>query len=348
MDDSDSGPDKGTHLDTVTVERPGSPRYSTSVLRTASGELAYPGFVPPSVQSLEPEDGPSHNVNRATPRQQGNHALGAQHESTEDESTASEDAPESRAAPPRKARTFPAAMGRVKSASAPRRAPAVPTLERLKTAGNPIRPAVTKDWYSEANRRGNAASTSQKPPGMNRAGTSFLNTAIWQRCDDEYESSEDSDEDHEYVPPADSAARAQADQAREDREEKLRADESHGGRKHTSLGGTDTDDRYRRFLVGNENYQSKGKIKKDGRLRITVNETSGTGYIAKALGAAMQKIKPKEGDEASPTSKVRTKDIPKLSPASSFTTEDVLPLPKLNIVIMVIGSRGDVQPFLKM
>jgi len=117
-------------------------------------------------------------------------------------------------------------------------------------------------------------------------------------------------------------------------------------RKDTLLGGADTDDRYRRFLVGNENYSSKGKIKKDGRLRITVNQTAGTGYLAKALGAAMHKMVPtsKSMEDARRLKRPATR---RLSSTSTFASVDLTPRPRLNIVIMVIGSRGDVQPFLK-
>lgn len=119
----------------------------------------------------------------------------------------------------------------------------------------------------------------------------------------------------------------------------------------------DSDDRYRRFLVGNENYQTKGKIKKDGRLRISVNETRGTGYIAKALGAAVTRMRPpgemgtgdvcKDGKTKGGGRRKQLRPTPGPDEEREFRMSDVDPLPRLNIVIMVIGSRGDVQPFLK-
>ncbi|KAF4123134.1 Glycosyltransferase family 28 N-terminal domain [Geosmithia morbida] len=128
--------------------------------------------------------------------------------------------------------------------------------------------------------------------------------------------------------------------------------------KNSLLDVVDTDDRYRRFLVGNENYQTKGRIKKDGRLRITVDETRGTGYIAKALGAAVSRMKPPLSPPAvcgGPGKKTRQQQqqqqqqqqLQSTPAESGFKMEDLDPLPRLNIVIMVIGSRGDVQPFLK-
>jgi UDP:flavonoid glycosyltransferase YjiC (YdhE family) len=92
---------------------------------------------------------------------------------------------------------------------------------------------------------------------------------------------------------------------------------------------------YRRLDVGNEEYSSRGKVsRKDGRLNISVNETNHRGYLAKALGF-MKHVGPgdigHEGNESSASSIVMSR----------------VPRPKLNIVVMVIGSRGDIQPFLK-
>ncbi|KAI0128672.1 hypothetical protein BJ170DRAFT_340797 [Xylariales sp. AK1849] len=106
-----------------------------------------------------------------------------------------------------------------------------------------------------------------------------------------------------------------------------------------------TNDRYRRFQVANQQYNTKGKVsRRDGRLNITVNDTSNTGYLAKALGTAVKKVVPpplKKGQDG------ETRPTPsRLSSATTATSENVR-RPSLNIVIMVIGSRGDAQPFLK-
>ena len=103
------------------------------------------------------------------------------------------------------------------------------------------------------------------------------------------------------------------------------------------------EERFRRFCVANENYKTKGKIsKKDGRLSITVNDTSNTGYLAKALGMVVQKVVGSKGDGAKPEG---PHALGRLSAGTTLSQKRRSP--KLNIVIMVIGSRGDAQPFLK-
>ena len=118
-----------------------------------------------------------------------------------------------------------------------------------------------------------------------------------------------------------------------------------------------------KFSVGNENYKTKGKVsKRDGRLNISVNETSNHGYLAHALGATLthhlrqrgeakdhqvhleRKLSPlHEGD-----SHARPDLVARLSALSAHPDLHLeTSKPTLNIVIMVIGSRGDIQPFLK-
>ncbi|KAK8041791.1 Sterol 3-beta-glucosyltransferase [Apiospora rasikravindrae] len=165
-------------------------------------------------------------------------------------------------------------------------------------------------------------------PAFKRAGTniSVLNAALQARREQEETSdssdssaSEDEHDDHEETPGA------PQEQSQTPAKEKRRR----------------SDDQYRRFKVGNEQYKTKGKVKRDGRLNITVHDTSNTGYLAKALGTAVKRIVPKAekagSGRASPS---------RLSSATTTTSESAR-RPKLNIVIMVIGSRGDAQPFLK-
>jgi hypothetical protein len=101
--------------------------------------------------------------------------------------------------------------------------------------------------------------------------------------------------------------------------------------------------------VGNEDYNSKGRVsKKDGRLNISVNETKNRGYLAKALGATFLK-------HVGPGASKQMKDCPlghkeeerEYSSSASSTIPSTIARPRLNIVVMVIGSRGDIQPFLK-
>ncbi|EXJ54134.1 hypothetical protein A1O7_09471 [Cladophialophora yegresii CBS 114405] len=91
--------------------------------------------------------------------------------------------------------------------------------------------------------------------------------------------------------------------------------------------------------VGNEFFKSQGRVARDGRLNISVNETAQTGYLAKALGATIEHhLGPNHEQDALAAEK---------SKADFRRDKDQLVVPRLNIVIMVIGSRGDIQPFLK-
>ncbi|KAL8662643.1 MAG: hypothetical protein Q9168_008223, partial [Polycauliona sp. 1 TL-2023] len=116
---------------------------------------------------------------------------------------------------------------------------------------------------------------------------------------------------------------------------------------------------YGKFSVGNENFRTGGKVSKtSGRLDISLNETTNTGYLAKALGTTLHQHlrtirKPSDVQEVEPVTSERPLPRPVLEnrvstitgvPIASKTT----PKPKLNIVVMVIGSRGDIQPFLKL
>ena len=91
--------------------------------------------------------------------------------------------------------------------------------------------------------------------------------------------------------------------------------------------------------VGNKFFQSQGRLATDGRLNISVNETAQRGYLAKALGATIQRhLGPHHEQEIRSAEKYKS---------DFHRDKDKLVIPRLNIVIMVIGSRGDVQPFLK-
>ncbi|KAK6843821.1 hypothetical protein PG987_004681 [Apiospora arundinis] len=168
-------------------------------------------------------------------------------------------------------------------------------------------------------------------PAIKRAGTniSVLNAALQARRDQE-ETSDSSDssaseDEHDGHDEAAAAGAPPLERSETSAKEKRRR----------------SDDQYRRFKVGNEKYSTKGKVKRDGRLNITVNDTSNTGYLAKALGTAVKRIVP--GAE-----KVNSgRGSPSRLSSATTTTSQTARRPKLNIVIMVIGSRGDAQPFLK-
>lgn len=128
------------------------------------------------------------------------------------------------------------------------------------------------------------------------------------------------------------------------------------GRRRSSGG------QFGQFSVGNESYKTKGKVsKRDGRLNISVNETNDHGYLAHALGATLQHHfkQPRDDDQPelertlSPLleedSTRRPDLVARLSALSARPSLDEdTSRPPLNIVIMVIGSRGDIQPFLKL
>ncbi|KAL9598450.1 MAG: hypothetical protein Q9219_004486 [cf. Caloplaca sp. 3 TL-2023] len=113
---------------------------------------------------------------------------------------------------------------------------------------------------------------------------------------------------------------------------------------------------FSKFSVANDNFKTSGKVSKtSGRLDISVNETTSKGYLAKALGTTLhhhlQSLrKPSEepadvsqAQEPRPILETRVSAVTGVPIASPNT-----PRPKLNIVVMVIGSRGDIQPFLKL
>ena len=116
------------------------------------------------------------------------------------------------------------------------------------------------------------------------------------------------------------------------------------------------------FSVGNENYKTKGRVsKRDGRLNISVNETNNHGYLAHALGATLQHQRSRDDDRPDlehTLSPLREDDstqrpdliarLSALSASPSLGGSGSPSRPPLNIVIMVIGSRGDIQPFLKL
>jgi hypothetical protein len=155
----------------------------------------------------------------------------------------------------------------------------------------------------------------------------MLNEAIWNKPDNgAHNTSSSSSEDEDDHPTTKKrGAKTQAHHRRPHRHPHHRKD-SRGS--------------YSRFNVGNDDYNTSGKVsKRDGRLNISVNETNNRGYLAKALGANfIQNI-------ALDPSSARVND-PEI--ASIASEERGIPRPRLNIVVMVIGSRGDIQPFLKL
>lgn len=169
------------------------------------------------------------------------------------------------------------------------------------------------------------------PPAIKRAGTNIseLQQALWTKSyhnDDDSSSSDSStdDEDEDL-----DAGVERIDQARS-----KKARPSH---------------QFRRFRVSNDNYQTKGKVsKRDGRLAISIKDTSNKGYLAKALGSAVRKVVPSpKGDDGLQEAEGQHRPTAERRSSETIVTPQKIKCPPLNIVIMVIGSRGDAQPFLK-
>ena len=234
--------------------------------------------------------------------------------------------------------TNPASIAAVSpSTSLENSKPSMPPEERPRSA-EAARPAISKQWQTERPKpTGNASILDN--PGLKRhaTNTSMLNEAIWSNLDNRDDesttsSSEDGDDDDD---DDDDAA------ARTHRRGRARGKQGRGSR------GS-----YSRFNVGNDDFKTTGRVsRKDGRLNISVNETNNRGYLAKALGATFLKHLEQNPEDhmpnISPVTSPKGKGMDSRASSEATLTSD-LPRPKLNIVVMVIGSRGDIQPFLKL
>ncbi|KZL72485.1 UDP-transferase (glycosyltransferase family 28 domain-containing protein) [Colletotrichum tofieldiae] len=263
-----------------------------AVVRDEDKNIVYPSFVPPEIDS--PNVGSPH-------------------------STTSPRAPEA----PEKDK------GPRKTPSSNHLAPGRP--EPSGSTNPQDRPSIDQRSRTDAPARKAGPSNAGLRHAPKRAGTSYLDRALWaaNRRDSNSSSSSSSSDSSDD----------EADDTRSPAEKKAAQDRANAKRQREIA------ERYRRFHVGNENYNTKGKVKKDGRLRISVKETANTGYLAKALGQAVKKVVPVPEGEERPEDDQRSA-ISRLSSATTATA-DREPAPRLNIVIMVIGSRGDAQPFLK-
>lgn len=103
---------------------------------------------------------------------------------------------------------------------------------------------------------------------------------------------------------------------------------------------TEADEKDRgRLSFGNDQFHTHGRIAGDGRLNVKINDTADSGYLAKALGSALQ-------SHLLPHQK-QARDDAAQRRAYYVANKNKIKPPKMNICIMVIGSRGDIQPFLK-
>jgi UDP:flavonoid glycosyltransferase YjiC (YdhE family) len=198
------------------------------------------------------------------------------------------------------------------------------------TSWLPVRPSVLAKSESEAPKRASRgpdmglrrfATASQTP--ASQLGLSYI-----QGKDADLDSSSDSSGD-------------------EDISEELRRQESKQKRKKEDK----QHNKYSRFRLGNDFFSTTGKVRKhDGRLNISVNETDISGYLAKALGTGFRHhfFHPDEKTEKEEVAGLQ-RNAKELDKEADLTEnlDQFKGVPRLNIVIIVIGSRGDIQPFLK-
>lgn len=125
-------------------------------------------------------------------------------------------------------------------------------------------------------------------------------------------------------------------------------DETHGKNSsatRTNSRKTSSPRPFSRLKFGNDHFHTKGKVsRKDGRVKLSISETLNSGYFAKTLGAGLKKHFAgaddlQNGNDA-PSAHAR------IAPEDDCM-EDPKRRVRLNIVIIVIGSRGDIQPFLR-
>ncbi|KAL1590301.1 hypothetical protein WHR41_01219 [Cladosporium halotolerans] len=216
-------------------------------------------------------------------------------------------------------------------------------------------------------RRGISRNKTERPPPAKRSSTlmnGLRRTATYTQLhskrtnsypytfdpmSSDSESSSESEED-------DGPAKKRKAPKEEKGEQKAEGDGSEQQRKADAKAGKS----YSRFKLSNPYMKTKGRVSKnDGRLSISINETENSGYIAKALGKTLRhhldvpsrhgRKRPSQDHER----KVKEEQLPSaeriVSHAESVASalRPTASRPRLNIVIMVIGSRGDIQPFLR-
>lgn len=172
-------------------------------------------------------------------------------------------------------------------------------------------------------------------------------SGLWDSCSDDSSSSEDETEGNQNLTKSNSL--------------RDRLSHNHTGEMGHLAGRTrssSTKSSYSKFALGNNDYKTKGYVsRKDGRLKISLKEIGQQGYLAKALDATLKRQihGPKGKVEASSAVHETVADrrssgttASSSHPRNSKELQRQLPVPRLNIVIMVIGSRGDIQPFLRL
>lgn len=149
-------------------------------------------------------------------------------------------------------------------------------------------------------------------------------------------SSSDSDSSDDEHHPTKSTSRDETLQRQESQSR------SHGRRRSSTMNP------FARFKVSNEHFQTKGTVKGDGRLKLSIlEEDHGSGYIAKALGAVLPKQGKGNEHQSVQSYNADSGNAEKIAPEEDEMEHDPSRRLKLNIVIIIIGSRGDIQPFMR-
>jgi len=100
------------------------------------------------------------------------------------------------------------------------------------------------------------------------------------------------------------------------------------------------------FDFTNSQLRAQGRVsKKDGRLNFSLNHTVKGGVVGQALSAALRNHVGSQNQDAA---EEENENIDEGWERTQLFDERHWSMsPKLNIVIQVIGSRGDIQPFIK-
>lgn len=152
-------------------------------------------------------------------------------------------------------------------------------------------------------------------------------------------SSSDSDSSEDERVPAKSTSH---DETLQKEESQMRMHGSSSKRRSSTMNP------FARFKVSNEHFQTKGSVKSDGRLKLSIlEEDLGSGYIAKALGAIIPKHGKDDEQQSVQSYDARGENAEKIPPKEDEMEHDPSRRLKLNIVIIIIGSRGDIQPFIR-
>ena len=124
-------------------------------------------------------------------------------------------------------------------------------------------------------------------------------------------------------------------------DETLAKEEFHKRREHASP--------FARLKVANEHFRTSGRISKsDGRLKLSLLEKDiDSGYLAKALGAVLSRNTNNADDADATGYDKRDIDAQKIAPEDDEMEHNPSRRVQLNIVIIIIGSRGDIQPFIR-